>query len=90
MFRDCTSLTSAPALPATTLANYCSQNMFNGCSNLGYIKAMFTSTPGPSYTKDWVKGVKAVGTFIKSNAATWDVTGVNGIPSGWTVETAAN
>ena len=28
MFRDCTSLTRAPALPATTLKNYCYQYMF--------------------------------------------------------------
>jgi hypothetical protein len=36
----------------------------------------------------WVKGVASSGTFVKNSAATWDVTGVNGIPSGWTVETA--
>ena len=34
MFRDCTSLTQAPALPATTLADYCYDNMFNGCTSL--------------------------------------------------------
>ena len=34
MFRDCTSLTTAPELPATTLANYCYQYMFNGCTSL--------------------------------------------------------
>lgn len=30
------------------------------------------------------------GTFIKNASATWDVTGVNGIPTGWTVETASS
>ena len=29
------------------------------------------------------------GTFVKNSAATWNVTGVNGIPSGWTITTAS-
>lgn len=89
MFRDCTGLTSAPELPATTLTESCYSNMFQGCSNLAYIKAMFTTTPGSSYTTIWVRGVKATGTFIKNSAATWNETGDNGVPSGWTVETAS-
>ena len=32
LFRDCTSLTKAPVLPATTLANNCYANMFGRCS----------------------------------------------------------
>ena len=34
MFRNCTSLTTAPALPATTLADRCYQNMFMSCTSL--------------------------------------------------------
>ena len=34
MFRDCTSLTTAPALPATTLKNSCYRYMFYGCTSL--------------------------------------------------------
>ena len=34
MFQGCTALTQAPALPATTLANYCYQSMFQGCTSL--------------------------------------------------------
>ena len=34
MFQDCTCLTSAPELPATTLANDCYNNMFGGCTGL--------------------------------------------------------
>ena len=34
MFNGCTSLASAPELPATTLARGCYANMFRGCSNL--------------------------------------------------------
>ena len=93
MFRDCTSLTTAPVLPATTLVNSCYENMFSGCTSLNYIKAMFTTTPsGKSpnyYTTKWVDGVAASGTFVKNSAATWDVTGVHGIPEGWTVQNAS-
>ena len=34
MFRDCTALTTAPKLPATTLSRCCYQHMFNGCTSL--------------------------------------------------------
>ena len=34
MFQNCTSLVTAPTLPATTLANYCYSNMFYGCTSL--------------------------------------------------------
>lgn len=88
MFYGCTSLTAAPELPATTLANYCYSHMFNGCTNLNYIKAMFTTTPSSSNTKNWVSNVASSGTFVKNAEATWSVTGANGIPNGWTVETA--
>ena len=89
MFSGCTSLTTAPELPATTLTDYCYSNMFIGCTSLNYIKAMFTTTPSATYTQNWVKNVAATGTFVKNAAAEWDVSGVNGIPSGWTVETAS-
>ena len=87
MFRGCTSLTTAPVLSATTLSYRCYESMFDGCTSLNYIKAMFTTTPSDDYTRDWVNGVAATGTFVKNSAATWDVTGVNGIPTGWTVVT---
>ena len=90
MFDSCTSLTTAPELPAITLASNCYRYMFTSCSNLNYIKAMFTSYPSASYTNSWVSGVAASGTFVKNSAAQWDVSGVNGIPSGWTVQTASN
>ena len=34
MFSDCTNLTAAPELPATTLANYCYYSMFAYCTSL--------------------------------------------------------
>ena len=88
MFYGCSNITTAPVLPATELVSYCYGGMFQGCSNLNYIKAMFTTTPSTNYTSNWVSGIASSGTFVKNSAATWTTTGVNGIPSGWTVETA--
>ena len=87
MFSLCTSLTKAPVLPATTLVSGCYYGMFTSCSSLNYIKAMFTTTPSNSYTRYWVTGVASTGTFVKNSAATWNVTGTNGVPTGWTVQT---
>lgn len=86
MFIECTSLVNAPDLPAETLANRCYQSMFTGCRSLSRIKAMFTTTPGSTYTSNWVEGVAAVGTFVKNENASWDLFGTSGVPEGWTVE----
>ena len=34
LFKNCTLLTTAPELPATTLAEWCYSSMFNGCTSL--------------------------------------------------------
>ena len=44
MFYDCTSLTQAPALPATTLAYICYSSMFSGCTNLTQAPALPATT----------------------------------------------
>ena len=89
MFIGCTSLTSAPELPATTLANYCYASMFYNCSNLSYIKCLATTGINQNNsTTNWVSGVASTGTFVKNTNATWP-TGNNGIPAGWTVQPAA-
>ena len=85
MFCGCSKLATAPELPATTLAKDCYSQMFTGCTKLNFIKALFITTPSLSYTHNWVSGVAATGTFVKSKDATWDVIGVNGVPEGWTV-----
>lgn len=90
MFSNCTSLTTAPVLPATTLVSQCYTQMFDNCSSLNYVKAMFTTTPSTSYTRYWMRGVSASGTFVKNASAGWNVSGDNGIPSGWTVQTASS
>ena len=86
MFEDCTGLTSAPALPATTLAESCYRMMFSGCSSLNYIKMLATDVSATNCMKDWVSGVAASGTFVKNKKATWDRSGVSGIPEGWAIE----
>lgn len=86
MFYGCTSLTTAPALPAITLRNSCYSYMFEGCSKLNYIKAMLIETPSTTSTNSWVRGVASSGTFVKNKKATWNVTGVNGVPIGWTIQ----
>ena len=44
MFSGCTSLTQAPALPATTLPRGCYSNMFKGCTNLTQAPALPATT----------------------------------------------
>ena len=34
LFKDCTSLTTTPSLPATTLVKFCYYHMFDGCTSL--------------------------------------------------------
>ena len=102
MFQDCTSITTAPELPATTfknpaivaevnngLAMYAYTVMFDGCTKLNYIKAMFASIPDnhtlSNFTSGWVENVASSGTFVKNGGATWSEIGKDGVPSGWTV-----
>lgn len=88
MFSGCTSLTAAPTICATTMASNACAIMFERCSSLNYIKAMFITPPSETYTYSWVAGVASSGTFVKNSAATWTTTGVNGVPIGWTIQYA--
>jgi len=49
MFKNCTSLTTAPELPATTLANSCYESMFQGCTSLTSIQSKLPSTTLANY-----------------------------------------
>jgi hypothetical protein len=82
MFYGCSKLVEAPYLPATGLVSNCYGSMFYNCSKLQYIHTNFSTTPSDTYTKTWVTGVAAKGVFDK-NGKTWNVTGVNGVPTGW-------
>jgi hypothetical protein len=87
MFKGCTSLTTAPELPAETLKDGCYEQMFADCENLSEITAMFTTNPSDTYTYNWVEGVSSDGTFNKNGDASWTAIGDNAIPSDWTVKT---
>lgn len=85
MFYGCSNLTTAPELPATTLVSYCYSHMFYDCSKLNYIKMLAYDTSTYGYLGNWVAGVSSTGTFVKNPNMTSLPTGINGIPSGWTV-----
>jgi hypothetical protein len=59
--------------------------MFQGCSNLNYIKMLATYISTNYCLTDWVKNVSSTGTFVKNPAMTSLPTGNSGIPIGWTV-----
>ena len=90
LFSNCTGLTSAEnlILPATTLADSCYDSMFQGCTNLNYIKCLATDISASSCTEGWVDGVASTGTFVKASSMTSWATGTKGIPTGWTVQNA--
>ena len=84
MFNGCTNLTTAPVLPATTLANKCYYQMFAGCRNLNYIKCLATDISATDCTNFWVYNVQTTsGTFVTPSSTNWS-TGVSGIPTNWT------
>ena len=88
MFYQCSKLQTAPELPALTLTSYCYHQMFRYCSKLNYVKAMFTTTPGSSYTSNWLGSVASTGTFVKNSSATWTNRGSSAVPNNWTIQTA--
>ena len=56
MFSGCTSLTQAPALPATTLAIRCYQSMFYGCTSLTQAPALPAIALAESCYQDMFSG----------------------------------
>lgn len=81
MFIGSRALTTAPELPAPTLADYCYQYMFSGCTSLNYIKCLATSI-GYSSTTHWVRGVQTTsGTFVKAKTMEGWSRGNAGIPN---------
>ena len=89
MFQGCTSLTTAPELPATTLAENCYRYMFNGCTSLNYIKCLATDISATGCITNWVNGVSSTGTFVKAASMSSWTTGVDGVPTNWSVQDAS-
>ena len=67
MFYGCTSLTQAPKLPATTLADWCYFQMFNGCTSLSSITMLATNVSAPRCLENWLKDA---GTNARSRTLT--------------------
>ena len=86
MFQGCTSLTTAPELSATTLATACYGRMFYGCSKLKKITMLATDISASNCLSSWVQDVALTGIFIKNPNMESLPPGVNGIPSGWTIQ----
>ena len=60
LFRDCTSLTKAPILPATTLAPKCYSSMFFGCNSLKDAPSLPATSLSPECYSDMFWGCTAL------------------------------
>ena len=85
---EATAIETAPYLPSLTLAKESYGYMFTSCANLNHIECMATDISAASGTTGWVSGVSQSGTFVQNFDMSGWTTGVDGIPSGWTVVTA--
>lgn len=91
MFTECVNLETAPDLLAKKLTTGCYTKMFCGCSKLKYIKCLATDIPSlqsQACLTNWVDGVAASGTFVRSKIVDedWNDGDSSGIPPNWTVE----
>jgi hypothetical protein len=86
MFNGSTNLTAAPALPATTLEDYCYRGMFSNCSSLNEVTISANDISANGCLSGWLDGVAATGDFYNNGSATYP-SGVSGIPTGWTEHT---
>lgn len=88
-FQGCTSLTAAPHLPATTLADACYAYLYTNCSALASISTAQTDFGNSiSACYDWVRGVASSGTFTCPSALGTSATisrGSSACPNNWTV-----
>ena len=87
LFYQCSSLTTAPKLPATTLANSCYYSMFEWCANLVTLTALpATTLVSFCYYRMfyWCSKIKL------STTKTWEYQTPYRIPTTWTWTTATN
>ncbi len=85
--KGCASLTVAPELPATTLAEYCYYDMFYGCTSLNTVTCLATDISAEDCTSSWLYGVANSGEFYCNSLNDDWSSGANGIPAGWTTHT---
>ena len=88
LFSGCPVLTSAPDLPATTLAADCYKNMFTGCTNLTSVTMLAPSDQiSEGHFADWLEsaGIDAASrTLILKDAAAYNaLVNKNYLPNNW-------
>lgn len=86
MFIDCTLLTAAPVLPATTLNSGCYERMFSGCESLSEITIYADDISAFNCLNDWLYGVASEGQFHNLGTAIFDGGGSSGCPINWTAD----
>ena len=89
MFSGCTSLTQAPALPATTLANGCYYNMFSGCTSLTQAPALPATTLASDCYNSMFNGCTSLTQAPALPATTLDYSCYNSMFNGCTSLTKA-
>jgi len=85
MFYYCTSLTTAPVLPAATLPEYCYSQMFQMCSKLGSVTCLATNIPATSCTNGWLTNA---GTDASAERKLHIKSGQNTTDSNWQLSTS--
>ena len=70
MFYGCTSLTTAPSLPATILATYCYREMFRGCTSLTTAPSLPATTLAESCYRNMFYGCTGLTTAPSLPATT--------------------
>ena len=83
LFKGCTSLTKAPALPATTLSDYCYFYLFYGCESLKEVRISATKTATGALA-NWLANASTTGDIYCDPNAKIFPASISGIPSGWT------
>ena len=66
MFRGCTSLTTAPELPATSLADSCYEEMFRGCTSLTTAPALPATRLASNCYKSMFYGCRSLQVYSSS------------------------
>ena len=89
MFNGCTHLVNAPDILSEETLVYtnhqgCFSRMFYE-SGVRYVKCLANPSSSSSYSSSWLYRASSSGTFVKKSTASWP-TGIDGIPSNWTVQ----
>ena len=89
LFSDCRSLTTAPALPATTLTSRCYESMFSGCTSLNAAPKLPATTLASNCYSGMFSGCTSLNAAPALNATTLAYSCYSGMFSGCTSLTTA-